>query len=484
MIEPTLSAMNHEMVLAIGELIRVAFVFAFGACIGSLTNVLVYRLPLGLDVVTPTSRCPSCETKLTWRENIPVFGWLLLRGKCRFCRTSISPEYPIVEFLMGLLWVLVYLVLYADGGRFLGINFGAVTPGWAGTDMFSVTWPTFIAIVILFACLFAMTLIDARTYHIPMVLTWVPVVVGIAAHTGHSLWIQYGTSFGALPRMPRGWTWTIATPGNEDWRLVGLALGGALGVVLANVLLKVGVIRRSFADYEAWEKEALAAEAAAAESAASPAAVDAPIDGVAVAAEPSGATPATQPAAEKPERDPTDLWVQYPHARREMLRELIFLAPIIGLALAGSALAVKLGGPWMLDIDRAVMVPTVEVPLWLDALSGALLGYLVGAGVVWAVRILGSLAFGKEAMGLGDVHMMGAVGATLGWTYGVLGFFGAAFVGVGWAIVSRLFSGTFKRAMPFGPFLAVATVLAWFGRPVIERLIAMLMHAQSPIRIP
>ncbi|MEO0630377.1 MAG: prepilin peptidase, partial [Planctomycetota bacterium] len=63
--------------------VPVLFVFAFGACVGSLINVLVYRLPLGLPVVVPSSRCPACATKLTWRENVPIFGWLLLGGRCR-----------------------------------------------------------------------------------------------------------------------------------------------------------------------------------------------------------------------------------------------------------------------------------------------------------------------------------------------------------------------------------------------------------------
>ncbi|MCR9076528.1 MAG: prepilin peptidase, partial [bacterium] len=90
------------------------FVIAVGACIGSLVNVLVYRIPLGLDVVVPTSRCPKCDHKLTWRENIPILGWILLRGKCRFCKAKISPEYPIVEtvvaILFGAIWALWYIV--------------------------------------------------------------------------------------------------------------------------------------------------------------------------------------------------------------------------------------------------------------------------------------------------------------------------------------------------------------------------------------
>ena len=87
------------------NIIQVIFAFAFGSCVGSLVNVLVYRLPLGISVVTPPSRCPSCSTQLTWRENIPVFGWIFLRGKCRFCKAKISAEYPLVEAFVGLLFV-------------------------------------------------------------------------------------------------------------------------------------------------------------------------------------------------------------------------------------------------------------------------------------------------------------------------------------------------------------------------------------------
>src|SRR5690606_13484406 len=108
------------------------------------------------------------------------------------------------------------------------------------------------------------------------------------------------------------------------------------------------------------------------------------------------------------------IWIQYPHARREMLRELLFVGPPLALALIGGMIAANLAGVGANPIT-GIMTAKFAVPLWLDALSGALLGYLVGAGVVWAVRILGSLGFGKEAMGLGDVHLMGAVGACLGW---------------------------------------------------------------------
>src|ERR1043165_4861282 len=77
------------------------FIFAYGACLGSLTNVVVYRLPRGESIVRPPSKCPKCGTKLSWKDNIPVLGWLALRGKCRYCKNPISPEYPIVEAAVG-----------------------------------------------------------------------------------------------------------------------------------------------------------------------------------------------------------------------------------------------------------------------------------------------------------------------------------------------------------------------------------------------
>src|SRR5262245_3860085 len=101
-------------------------IFAYGACLGSLINVIVYRLPLGISIVSPPSRCPKCSTRLSWRDNIPVFGWIFLRGKCRYCGNRISPEYPIVEAVVGLLFVglfaYCYLVPSQSRAVFLGVD--------------------------------------------------------------------------------------------------------------------------------------------------------------------------------------------------------------------------------------------------------------------------------------------------------------------------------------------------------------------------
>jgi len=83
-------------------------VFALGASFGSFLNVVVYRLPANLSILWPPSRCPQCLHKLGKQENIPVLGWLWLKGRCRHCRSPISVRYPIVEAITGVLFLLVF----------------------------------------------------------------------------------------------------------------------------------------------------------------------------------------------------------------------------------------------------------------------------------------------------------------------------------------------------------------------------------------
>jgi leader peptidase (prepilin peptidase) / N-methyltransferase len=86
------------------QLIYLAFAFAVGACVGSFLNVCIARWPHEESVVSPPSRCPRCGHGIRAWENVPIFGWLLLRGKCAGCRLPISPKYPIVELVVALLW--------------------------------------------------------------------------------------------------------------------------------------------------------------------------------------------------------------------------------------------------------------------------------------------------------------------------------------------------------------------------------------------
>ena len=85
-------------------------VFIFGLFVGSFLNVCIYRLPKGKSIVFPPSHCPACGKNILWYDNIPILSYILLRGRCRSCRTKISPRYLIVEGLTACLALALYIV--------------------------------------------------------------------------------------------------------------------------------------------------------------------------------------------------------------------------------------------------------------------------------------------------------------------------------------------------------------------------------------
>lgn len=129
-------------------------IFWLGAAIGSFLNVVVYRVPAGLSLIWPPSRCPKCFHQLGMGENIPILGWLLLRGKCRHCHTPISPRYPLIESITAIIFVLVY-------NRF---GLSIQTTGYS----------------LLMCWLLALTLIDLDTMTLPNPLTQSGLVLGLA----------------------------------------------------------------------------------------------------------------------------------------------------------------------------------------------------------------------------------------------------------------------------------------------------------------
>ena len=103
------------------DLITALWLGCTGACIGSFLNVVAYRLPLGMSVVWKPSHCPKCSHPIRPYDNVPVLGWLWLRGRCRDCGEPISPRYAIVEFIMGLtFFVLAYVELFSGGANLPG----------------------------------------------------------------------------------------------------------------------------------------------------------------------------------------------------------------------------------------------------------------------------------------------------------------------------------------------------------------------------
>jgi leader peptidase (prepilin peptidase) / N-methyltransferase len=120
-------------------------VFVFGAAIGSFLNVVIYRLPAGLSILYPPSRCPQCLNPLKQYDNVPVLGWLWLGGRCRFCKNPISARYPLVEAATGILFVLTFWTF--------------------GLSILTIGYWTF------FSWLLALALIDLDTMTLPNALT-------------------------------------------------------------------------------------------------------------------------------------------------------------------------------------------------------------------------------------------------------------------------------------------------------------------------
>ncbi len=172
-------------------------VFLTGICIGSFLNVVIYRLPAGLSVIKPRSRCWSCRTMVKWYDNIPLFSWLNLRGKCRSCQTPISIRYFFVELLVGLLFVAAFISF----GPSLG----------------------FLVAILLIPAYVATAYIDLDTWTIRIeILLWIAVcglgAASISALVDQDLGLVYGAS--VL---------------NGKWiPLIHALLGGLLGFVLLN----------------------------------------------------------------------------------------------------------------------------------------------------------------------------------------------------------------------------------------------------------
>jgi leader peptidase (prepilin peptidase)/N-methyltransferase len=116
------------------DILEAIYVFAMGACVGSFLNVCIGRWPEGLSVVRPRSRCPKCGHQITARENIPIVSWILLRGRCSGCGERISIQYPIVELLVGLIWLAAFLQFGMSFTAFRVAVFATVLLGISITD--------------------------------------------------------------------------------------------------------------------------------------------------------------------------------------------------------------------------------------------------------------------------------------------------------------------------------------------------------------
>ena len=270
--------------------------FVLGTVVGSFLNVCIYRIPWEKSVIwPPTSHCPNCLATIEARDNVPIFGWIFLGGKCRSCRLPFSVRYPAIEFLVGLLFAGVYLVDAVLPKPFVDSNFAL---------LIKVLYHT-----VLVALLVAITFIDADLTIVPASVT-----------------------------------------------NVGIVLGLTLGAIF----------------------------------------------------------PEVRPAP--------------------------------------SEASTFVGGLWV-----------------------GLQGLIAGAGLIWTIRVVGTFVFRREAMGVGDIHIMAMIGSFLGWQVAVVTPFLAAFVGLVPALwkftiyLAKRISGrkytASDREMPYGPYLSVAALILMMAWP-------------------
>lgn len=147
--------------------------FAFGACVGSFYNVIVYRMPRGISLINPPSHCPLCKKQIPIYLNLPIIGWFILRGKTACCKQPLNIIYPIGESLCGLLGALALFAAVA-------VNYGAVVP-----ELFSApvtapeTWATALAMFWLLLGAYPVCAVDYKYKLIPDSMSIGGIVAGL-----------------------------------------------------------------------------------------------------------------------------------------------------------------------------------------------------------------------------------------------------------------------------------------------------------------
>ena len=347
--------------------------FVFGCIVGSFLNVCIYRLPLGMSIVTPPSHCPHCQYSIPWYLNVPLVTWLALRGRCKNCGAPISPRYFIVELLTGV--------------AFLGcwLAFGKVSPVIA------------ILYAILLAGLIAATFIDFEHFIIPDEITYGGMAVGLIV----------SFLFPVLHDVSR------LTAGM--WQSV-LGLGAGAGIIY--VILRLGKLL--------FGRQRLKL----------------PVDTKIVFTETS---------------------VHLPD--REIPYDELFYRQSDVIALR--ARTVEL-------VDRGYRDVMVRLALrsgWLE-IGGERLN---PETVPFLEAVSAEIVLPREAMGLGDVKFMGAIGAFVGWQGVLFSLMVSSMIGAAAGITLIIMRRReWSSRMPYGPYIALAAAIWIFaGKKIIHAIFDM-----------
>lgn len=201
------------------RILGTAFAGLLGLAFGSFLNVCLSRWPEGESIVAPRSHCRSCGQTLAWWENIPLASWLMLRGRCRTCKTAISWRYPLVELAVGALWA-------TTAWRFPGWVFDPLAPR---VSLVALTVAA-IGQAIFYWLLIALAILDAENLWLPNLLTWPGIWIGLVFSLLNP---PFEMQFDSLTRLPL--TYSVEYLRSGLWRTAivsVLSILVAAGIVL------------------------------------------------------------------------------------------------------------------------------------------------------------------------------------------------------------------------------------------------------------
>jgi leader peptidase (prepilin peptidase)/N-methyltransferase len=339
--------------------------FSFGCIVGSFLNVCIYRMPLGMSIITPRSHCPHCKYSIPWYLNIPLVTWLALRGRCKNCGAPISLRYFVVELLTGAAFLSCWLA-FGDAGHPLK------------------SMPVALVYAVFLAGLIAATFIDFEHFIIPDEITLGGMAMGFAA------------SF-LLPSL-QGAT----TLGVGMWRsFIGVIVGAAtIYAILRMGKLLFGRQR-----------------------------VKLPVETKIVFTETSVHLP--------------DKEIPYEELYYRKSDVIVLRARTLELVDRGYQDVLVRLSPSALEIGGEKVDP--ETVAYMEAVSA-------------------EIVLPREAMGLGDVKFMGAIGAFIGWQAVIFSLMLSSMIGatVGVTLIAMR-RRQWSSRMPYGPYIALAATIWIFG---------------------
>ncbi|MHC5111382.1 MAG: prepilin peptidase [Planctomycetota bacterium] len=466
------------------------FFTALGLCIGSFLNVVVYRIPLNQSLRSPLwSACPYCRERIRLYDNIPIVSFLLLRGRCRSCHAPIATRYLVVEAAMA---VIVLMLLDA-------FFVGQVRSGLSGsvvglTDRLAYDWPILLAHIVLFACLFSMSIVDLEHYWVDIRFTNLAAAAGFVLHM---FW---------TPRHRPDWVRPFDTT-------AVVCLCALIGLVVTWIVANCQPECEPDEDED--DEEATADQFdLATKRPRAPLRPPPRLAGwatlfillalmVGLFFDESGrvdlrhAPRALFPCAllflfivseSTIKRESDDSIVQAIEgerfvARKMVLVEFAWLLPAVVFGLIGY-FVVSMSPAFSEHVNQGmadgITVRGVSMMRnWSPflGLSTAASGFVIAGALGWAVRIVFTLMFGKEAFGAGDIHLMAAAGCIAGWPVVVLGFFLTCGLALfGWVVTLPWKQA---RALPLGPWLSLSflIVVVFYDQIVSGPFVSRVIHA-------